>query len=90
MKYILLEKNFIMKANRNFNKFNKFKNKNYDKQNIKQPIKIPELYYLSYFLKDSKKDGNKNKIKKSIVLYNSVYYFLYSIRICLLSGYWWH
>jgi hypothetical protein len=64
MKYILLEKNFIMKANRNFNKFNKFKNKNYDKTNIKQPIKIPELYYLSYFLKDSKKDGNKNKIKK--------------------------
>ena len=53
-----------MKANRNFNKFNKFKNKNYDKPNIKQPIKIPELYYLSYFLKDSKKDGNKNKIKK--------------------------
>ena len=64
MKYILLEKNFIMKANRNFNKFNKFKNKNYDKPNIRQPIKIPELYYLSYFLKDSKKDGNKNKIKK--------------------------
>ena len=51
-----------MKANRNFNKFNKFKNKNYDKPNIKQPIKIPELYYLSYFLKDSKKDGNKNRL----------------------------
>ena len=56
-----------MKTNRNFNKFNKFKNKNYDKPMTKPAVKIPELYYLSYFLKDGRKDGNKNKIKKYLI-----------------------